>query len=557
LLPYQQEKPKKAKISLTCKSQNLKSIKLVTSLFDEKENPIRSDTLFVSNNSQWKNYSKNISLKGSRFFNIELMAEGIELDTTAIKKAKQAHRKGDLQPVDSAKAQNLWIDNIQIELDGINVSRYAESEILEPCRINPENIISIENEASFALISALKDKKIIAVGESLHGSEAFDELFYQMVKYQVQYNNCKLILLEMEMTKLLPFNSFIQGNENFDVDSMLYDERYTSYSTQQLKNILLFLKNYNQSSDKKVHLMGIDINPFHDLYISEYLYMLNKNHNYKAIDTVCSELTRAMEPYISSDFHIRKIESDPIFKSMLSDTELQILSYCCKKQAKILNNNSPDAINVYSTGYQINREKWMFDNSKYLIDLIGKDENSTVLIKGHKEHLSFNGLFIIPSNFGHFMKELYGDQYYGICLVTNEGDFRTTKKWLVEIMPLKQDTNSIESLLSDFSDSCMYVPVQSIEAPHIKIRSIGATYIENQFHLITPALCFDAIIYIKKTESATYWPNILGTCGGDITIIDERSRRLYQRLSNNIESYAGYLPDRSKPLGPDNQVMKK
>ena len=553
LLPYQQEVPENAKITLTYKSENLKSIKLVTSLFDERENKIRSDTLFMPDINIWNTCYEGISLKGSRFLMLELMAEGIDSTYLINDKATSDSIAYRTAHIDSTCNQNLWIDNIHIELDGIDICRYTEREILEPCRINPEKIIPIEDENSFSNIPEMKEKKIIALGETIHGSEAFNELFYQIVKYQVQHNQCKLIMLELDMSLTLPLNSYIQGNENFNVDSVLYDIRYATFSYQQLKNVLLFLKTYNQSAEKKVHLIGIDtriddVIVFPGLYISEYLYMLNKNHNHKQIDTVCYELRvynkiNGKDIYASKGEEIKKIEKDFLSKKMMTDTELKIFSYCYQNHIRVFEDMAYKDLTTQpklKKQLQINREIWMFDNAKFFIDLIcGQDEDSKVLIYGHSGHLGLKEDGTIPYTFGQYMRDFYRDKYYCTGLITNEGSFRTVLDRVFTVMQLKQDPKSIESELSNFAGNCLYVPVQSVSVPHTRIRNIGLNYENNQFKTVTPAIYFDAIIYKKETEAAKSWPGVLGTYN-DIRINDERSMRQYQRLSKKLEPYSIY-----------------
>ena len=560
LLPYQfqQEIPENATITLTYRSQNLQAIKFVTSLYDEEENKIGSDTLSVPDIDHWNTCSEDISLKGGRYFNLELIAEGIEgADSVYLKNTVTDSAACRIPRIDSAKTQHLWIDGIRIEIDGTDVSRYTASEILEPCHINPKHIIALENENSFAQIPELKVKRIVAMGESLHGSEAFGELFFQTVKHQVLHNQCKLILLELDMSLALPLNSFIQGNENFDVDSVLYDIRYTSFSFLQLKNMLLFLKDYNRSAEKRVHLAGIDIRindviSFPGHVISEYLYMLNKNHNYRKIDTVCYELMnknnywtkgKDIDIYTNKGAEIKMIEKQFLSKKMLGDTELAIFSYYCHNHIKIFSDmayidltSEPKLRNQL----YISRERWMFDNAKHLIDLLcGNDNDSKVLIYAHAGHTSLKEEGAIPRTFGQYMKDYYRDQYFNICLITNGGRFLTVHRGILEIMPLHQDKRSMEWALSGFAGNCMYVPVRSVVSPHTSIRNIGNQYLENQFKIITPSIHFDAFIYQKETEAATCLPGVIGTCN-DIVILSERWSRQHQRILEKIDRYDIY-----------------
>jgi erythromycin esterase-like protein len=492
LLPYKQKAPKNAKISLSCKSENMKSIKLVTSLFDETEQKLRTDTLFVPIAENWKSSSTVISLSGSRFFNLELIAEGID----------STYWNNSIARVDSTCNQNLWISQILVEIDGVKARQYTESALLEPCKIKSKGVVKLKNDRSFAHIPALKEKKIIALGESFHGSESFQELFYQIVKHQVLHNQCKLILLEFDMSMSLTLNSFIHGNENFHVDSILYDRRLSFYSYRQLKNVLMFLKDYNKSASKKVNLIGIDTKIpqkvyFPDLFISDYLKKKNKNHNYKKIDTLCYELMlrNAYDSKIGTE--ILKLERNSVFREMIGVDELKIFSYCCNSYMKRFADKANIDLTYESNlrkEFELSREIWMFDHTRQLIDiLIGQDKDSKVLLYGHTNHLSYKAEQI-PYTFGQYMKELYGDNYYNICLLVNEGSFRTSYRGRMRIMPLQKDNSSIESEISYFSSRCLYIPVTSLTVPHIRIRNMGNQYIENQFKTITPSIRFDAFI---------------------------------------------------------------
>ena len=83
------------------------------------------------------------------------------------------------------------------------------------------------------------------------------------------------------------------------------------------------------------------------------------------------------------------------------------------------------------------------------------------------------------------------------------------------------------------------------------------SYLKNQFQIITPALYFDAIIFKKKAEGImSSGANTFGAFGD----IDRyRGARIYQKLFNNknFEDYSIYVPDRSKPVGPDNKVYER
>ena len=519
LLPYQPTSPENANIIFTYKSENLKYINLVVSFFDENENTVLSDTIFAPDNNEWSTCSKDMSIKGCRYFHLELHAEGI--DSTY---SQTLFRMGN---IDSVCPQNLWIDEVDIELDGRSLRHFSEKDILPDCEINSQEIIPLENETSFELIPELKEKRIIAFGESHSGTEAMTELFVQIAKYAVKHEQCRLILLEFDMGMTLFFNSFIQGNENFDLDSLLYENRYLTPSYHQLKDLLLFLKDYNRTVEKKVWLMGIDfchwIVPNNSA--AKYLFTINESHNYKNTYKICYDLvTKFNNMEYKVDF--KAMEKDIWFREMLSETEFKLFLLCFQSYY-----NLPKYV-FMSDDMHIRREYWLFENAKNIIDLIcGEEKDSKVLIHGYNYHFNYKA-HINGNSFGQYMRDYYGSQYSNIALIVNEGYcFTTNYEYKFAIFPLFQHDKSIESSLSNFSHDCIYVPEKSITSPHICLRN------NHNFMIITPSNRFDALIYKRHTYAAIMWPSIIDTQYNPGSIHIQTSGNLYEKLLKKIIPY--------------------
>ena len=517
LLPYQPTAPENANIIFTYKSENLKYINLVVSFFDENENTVLSDTIFAPDNNEWSTCSKEMSIKGCRYFHLELLAEGI--DSTY---SQTFFRMGN---IDSICPQNLWIDEIDIELDGRSLRYFYEKNILPDCEINAQEIIPLENETSFNLIPELKEKKIIAFGESQSGTEAMTELFVQIAKYAVKHEQCRLILFDYDMGMTLFLNSFIQGNESFDLDSLLYENRYITHSYHQLKDLLLFLKDHNRTAEKKVFLMGIDFYPWiiPNYSAAKYLYTINQSHNYKRIYKICYDLiTKFNNIDYKTDF--RAFEKDIWFLEMLSESELKLFFLCFQSYYKL-----PQYVFI-SDDLSSRRDYWLFENAKTLIDFIyNEDKDSKVLIYGNNYLFNYKA-HISGNSFGQYMRDYYGNQYSNIGFIVNEGYcFTTNYEYKYAIFPLFQHGKSIESALSNFSHDCIYVPEKSITSPHICIRN------RNNFMIITPSNRFDALIYKRHTYAAIMWPGIIDTQYNPAALMNQTSSNLYEKLLKKID----------------------
>ena len=63
-------------VSLTCKSQNLKSANLVMSGISENEKVLYSDTLSVNGYNDWHTYQKNVSLVDVAMMELNIVFAG-------------------------------------------------------------------------------------------------------------------------------------------------------------------------------------------------------------------------------------------------------------------------------------------------------------------------------------------------------------------------------------------------------------------------------------------------------------------------------------------------
>lgn len=447
-----------AKILLTGKTRAMETAELVVSAMDGHEDPLYSKTLSCLSNGQWQTVSMTVPLRDVMFFHLELKATSP--DTNAI----------------------WWLGKLQILVNGEDIGELSSFEGHPEAELAEADVtsLSFEQNESYAGIPELSSKKLLALGESVHGSAAINKSAMQLIKYQVANNNARLILMEMPLAQLLSYNRFIQGDEAFEIDSLLGDF-YGNFSTDLLTDLLLWLKAHNQNTKDKVWFLGMDIDKTQmntAMWLFDYLYTLNKSRPHRVYKALCAQL-------IKSDRSFEKmsqlVEKDSRLQVILGENEYQILRYCIEMNARI-SSRTRDRTPI--------RDSMMFENSRFLIRLLtstpGTGTGKTVFYS-HLRHSNYKTQTTdyLTRSFGSYMKEEFRNDYATLGLLVGGGSTRVWDKDSMQTKPLQAPpTHSIEFFLNRHPESYLYLPATSgpILTGPIQIRELGAYYMPDQFN---------------------------------------------------------------------------
>ena len=472
-----------AEVSITYKILNIKQINLIVSGLNKYENLLCSDTLCLKGKKEWTNQLMRVPLKDIVFWRLSVLVQGI----------------------DSACEQQCWLDRITIKVDGKDIESLPSLSCTENIALSEKDLVplSFPDPNLYSEIPELKTKPIFALGETVHGSDSFAESALQLIKHQVQYNNCKLILLELPVEQGLSLNRYIQGDESFEIDSLVVMMKH-SFNAIKYKDLLLWLKEYNRQTQEKVWLMGMDIEIYHENSMTslfDYLYTMNQTKQQPIIDTLCHQVIGFNSDFTSIASAVSK---NAKLQSVLGEKEHSILVHCLNISGKATN----------STNRRVDlRDSIMFENAHFLIQLLCNKDEKTI-IYAHLGHVNYKS-FIPFSNsydasFGQLMKQVYGKDYFVTGLFTGGGSFSTS--WtegvgIIKSIPLSPSPgNSFEYLLDKIDKDYYYLSILP-ECP-VMIRLIGNTYRENAFEAVSLCSRMDAAVYIRKSQPVVLFPGI-------------------------------------------------
>ena len=478
LLP--ETKSDSATVFLNCKSKNLRQARLIITGISDQELILYSDTLSLLGSDDWKIFVRSVPLHDVRFLHLNIKAEGTK----------------------EVAEQRLYLDRIDLKINGKDINDFPLPTIPVISDIKKSDIISLSlsDSNSYNKISELENRKVVAIGETIHGSETITEAAVQLIKHQVEHNHCRLILLEISTELTFGWNRFIQGDTLFKIDNISQDLKLYCLSPRTMIDLCKWLKHYNEKVKDKVWLMGMDLDISSDnsaLHLFNYIYKINEIKHQKLLDSLCLKLYW----YNSFPQALQYLEKNKEIDNLLNKNEYEILRHC-------LNMSIACGDNIKKRFMY--RDSLMYLNSTFLLNLLCPgDKNATIYTHFlHANYKTSGASLPFQKSFGSFMKNKFGTDYYTIAVLTGGGNFITgDKDSLIVKRTLKiPPVNSLEDLLIRTNEVFCFIPISTLPTQLIYSRFVGALYQENQFFIIAPASRMDAAIFVRNSKAFELLP---------------------------------------------------
>lgn len=393
-----------------------------------------SDTLILPLNKDWTELSYSLPVKSEYALYVSIEVES----------------QGDYGV--------MSIENIELFSDGMPLEEKMFDYIP---RMMPDSLIKRYYDL---LSSPIMDKKILAIGETIHGTQTLNELAFDIIKERVINHNCKIILLEIPLSLGLIINRYIKNDPRYS--SLEFIKYHFDESLISFIPLLQWMKDYNKKNNNDITLLGIDYECENDESILNLLYFLDRAN----VDNRYNSLIRKLisrEGYSYIDTCINN--------TIISDKEFRLVLHSIDKINEYKNF-------LYKDEY---RDEKMPENLKLICDLF-LEPNSTVTFYGHFLHCNYisnnikSFLYDSPS-MGFFMKNKYQSDYSCLALSANQGD-----TWRYDMRNKEIKIASIQNAEDGFleyemvertKDSIVFIQT-SMLYPNVpyKIRLLDADY---------------------------------------------------------------------------------
>jgi len=471
-------------ITVNNKCYNLDELVLKLYCLDYAGNVIHADSIDINNDSCWVQKTTIFSLSGAKKIIVGFYGWG---------------------KLYAYKKQKLWLDRVDILINGKNIESFDRMPVVNRVELDANAIVllNINDKNSFRGINIPDNKRIIGLGESMHGSRTISQIDFQTLKYLITSKRCRLILLESTLYESLLWDLYAQGKMDDEFLTEIKESVYFSlFPANDLCNFLIWLREYNSSLDRKVKIRGLmDYDYTHSNELFDYLYaFFDKN-----INTSIYPVLNLMQNLRMGE-SLDSLKRLPIVKEKMGDEDYKTFLHAMNRA----NNANKPLTSKGRFHKMMGRDYTMAQNaireiSAYL------QENETAAIIAHDAHINRKGssmLFPYIYSLGYYLNQKYGDAYYPIGIYAGKGCIRTSlfdnSEFLVKYDLKTPISGSLEEICYSMHDSCFFYPATYLPDVRIYYRQIGNSLGGNEsqsygYEFLKDRI--DGFIFVKESEN--------------------------------------------------------
>lgn len=396
----------------------------------------------------------------------------------------------------TAGSGTIMVDDFEISVDGqslgmgkVDFREPTEGEIAKidkyAYRLRSIDITDSDTDLK-DLNQMIGDARVVALGENSHGSAPIYRMKLRLVKYLVEELEFTVFALESPAVEADQINEFVVNGKG-TIEEVIDNLAYKSWQTEEMLNIVKWIKEYNVSSKVKVEFRGFDMQNgvlamkcLTDFATKEDAKLLEKLTALKlALRQEQGSISKVLD---SLEDHLSSYDSLPGRKRLLRYGSILIQS--------IKHNNR--------IGDFKSRDEYMAKNIDWIQKNVG---NGKMIISADNDHIRTSA-----PKMGHYLAQRYSDDYRTFGFTFNIGTYAADgEKSQYEVHPSYSGT--YEYLFSKSKFKNFYLDLSATEGvPYLQemqgFRTIGSRPQETaQFFEMDLFSNFDIMIYLENSEA--------------------------------------------------------
>ncbi len=367
--------------------------------------------------------------------------------------------------------------------------------------VSYENIFDRPNE-SFLRKMGLQDKRIIALGETVHGSTTVNRRVFQVIKNSIRYDNCRLVLLEAEMGLCLKMNLYVGGHTRESaIREIMQDVAGHLFCIHELESFLVWLRQYNAAASAKVRILGIE---------GSYNYTSNALFDYlyefysEADKAIFYPLLQGLDRLYFEDVREGIRQHKERLVLLMGDDEYGLLEETLDGIIRMSHDSVTEEEAFYA---MLNRDFYLYDNARTFIDKRLK-EGEKAIIYAHYKHTQkkekLTGSFPYLRSMGNRLVAKYQADYAVVAFTVGSGEI-LTRYYADTLSACKLEeppAHLLESIWMKAGLDNVYVPARLLGNSVYCIRSLGNSPQWNgNYECTNLYTCADGIVYLRNSIS--------------------------------------------------------
>ena len=394
------------------------------------------------------------------------------------------------------------------------------------------------------LKKALKGVRVIAVGETTHGTHEFFRFRHRLLVFLVQQMGFRTLALETGYASAGPLDAFVRG-EAVDITKALAQQGLWTWDTEEMRGILDWLRKYNSGvrAQDRVRIVGFDIhyNEPGKREILEYLKRVAPERVAATKTLFTPEAEKLLQAaFFTKDEGERKdlvaklrelrvgynellgflTVNEMRFTRMTSATEYsRVYGY-----ARVLAQSGDNSDRPLKEADGPIRDYYMAENIKRVVD--AAPPRTGVVVWSHNMHISKGKENNTDPFMGFHLRRFFGDAYYALGLSFNQGSFQardyraTGKRAVMEFSVSAAPEGTIDWYLAQPGLKTYFVDLRKPASHAVSrwltasrpMRLIGSYYNadhqEMYFMPVTPGQDYDGFVYFDRTTRARPNPSV-------------------------------------------------
>ncbi|MBN2270266.1 MAG: erythromycin esterase family protein [Sedimentisphaerales bacterium] len=364
----------------------------------------------------------------------------------------------------------------------MELSAKERTEVYEWLQKNTINLTTIEAGSGFEDMMPLKamigDAHIVSLGEHSHLNGSFYKVKHRMVEFLVSEMDFTVFAIEAPFGCTYKINEYLLG-EDVSPQEALEELVYKVWRTEEILEMLIWMREYNATHDKKLKFYGLDTRPVFRCAKVVYDYLRRTNGTQDYDDILLEWITLKIDR--SDRDKLKNIIGE--VRNLISYLESQCpAANQDKKEWEYVVQNSKVLLQYvlrFSTDNRSKRsdirDEHMADNVKWIID---HEEGTKTILWAANPHIT-----VLPGSgcMGAYLRRMYGDKMLVIALIGGR-------------------KGSIEALLAEAGLKISVLDFRSLPKG-IVLEYLNSPFRSGGIKTIYP-LSYDAVLYIESTSGA-------------------------------------------------------